>query len=373
MDRKKVVFGTILFLAILLIGSPVLAAGTIVTSQYNMEIYGFVKADFMYDDAGNAVGELLSFTNSDVDTSADFRASGRMSRLGFKISKDNFIGKVEGDFYGLGGSHTGFRLRHAYGKVNMGNFEVLLGQTWHLTPLELPGSNNFMCFGYNGALWHRVPQARLTYNFADNFSAAVAVAHPTNDVAEADNEATSSEEPLIEAQISKGFGFGELTLSGAMGTWEDTAGESGDIELVDLGYSFDLPASMKLNGQIWSGQNLQDFLGSPGMGYAGNEVEAKGGFANLTYDLGGKKAVNLAYGVSNPDENSSIQNWYSKNTTMLMNYEFPLASVATLSVEYARNTTEYSAGDVQYNAAQDEEGDQELEDNHFQFSAIFPF
>lgn len=121
----------------LLLGSSLVSTGAqaveIQAGDIKLNIGGYVRADFFYDDSQdlgstNFAGGLETNPTSE---DAHFRAQARQSRFG--LSADNGKAKLtlEGDFFGGGGNETvsnsyQFRLRHA--NIKYGNWTV--GQTW---------------------------------------------------------------------------------------------------------------------------------------------------------------------------------------------------------------------------------------------------
>lgn len=108
-----------------------LPAAAEVTSKLDINIYGYVKTDFIYSDHGTLTNEYRSYAVSGSKDAA-FRATGRGTRFGLNISSGaNISGRLESDFYGLtdsvggtAGTIVGIRLRHAYVTVKVGKSEI---------------------------------------------------------------------------------------------------------------------------------------------------------------------------------------------------------------------------------------------------------
>ncbi len=128
-----------------------------------IELYGYIKGDFMYDsdyNLGSTTFGLKSIGTAGGPAAGNFtRAQARQSRFGFNIDAGDFKAKVEGDFFGAGGTQA-YRLRHAYGQWN----GILVGQTWsNFMPLDsYPGTIDFQ--GPAGIPFARVGQVRYTYD-----------------------------------------------------------------------------------------------------------------------------------------------------------------------------------------------------------------
>jgi hypothetical protein len=181
-----------------------------------------------------------------------------------------------------------------------------------------------------------------------------------------DSEGTASGLPQIQAQAQLKTGKAKFTLVGAVGQWRNTAtGQKGDITLADLGYNIPLNPVLTLNGQLWTGRNLYDFLGGIGnMGYGSDEVKASGGFVNLKVKPAGNLSYNAAYGIDDPVNTKipAAATAKTKNMTMLANAVY-LYDKVTLTLEAARMTTEYKLNT----------GFKTVFNMHYQLSAKFPF
>ena len=351
-----------------------LAAQETAASKYKVNFYGFIKSDVSYDVHGAASDDYMMYVASELDSEKDFRSSARGTRFGLDITDgDKVSGKIETDFLGLNenvvgaasaGSTSDLRLRHAFVNLKAGKFDILAGQTWHLTPLEFSGTNNEFAMGYSGVLWMRAPQLRVTYKYNDKLSFAAAAVRPTRKLT--DSEGTASGLPQGQAQAQLKVGKAKFTLMGALGEWRNAAWQRGEVQLVDFGYNVPLTSMFTLNGQVWTGQNLYDFLGGIGnMGYEGAEVKASGGFANLLIKPAGRFSYNLAYGVDNP-VNSKIAasaTAKTKNSTLLANANWLVYDKVTVTLEAARQVTEYKLTT----------GYEDRDNLHYQLSFKFPF
>jgi hypothetical protein len=346
------------------------------TAKYKVNFYGHIKSDFIYDKHGVAADDYMKYVATERDLDRDYRSSARGTRFGLDITDgDKVSGKIETDFLGLSenvdaaatsaGTTADLRIRHAYVNLKAGKWDVLAGQTWHLLPLEFSGTNNEFALGYSGVLWMRAPQLRATYKADDRMTFALAAVRPT--VKLTDSEGTASGMPQFQAQAQLKAGKAKFTLMGAYGKWRNTTTMStGEVQLLDLGYNIPLGSMFTLNGQIWTGQNLADFLGGIGnMGYGGDEVKASGGFANLAIKPAGRLSYNLAYGVDNPSDSriAASATARTKNTTMMANVSCAAYDKVTVTLEAAKQTTEYKLTT----------GYAELDNLHYQLSFKFPF
>lgn len=158
--------------------------------KFGITFHGFVKTDIFYDSRQSVAvreghfylypkPELLDADGNDINANPSFNILSVQTRLKGVISGPDVLGAktsavIEGAFFG----HTemdvnGFRLRHAFAKLNWTSTELLVGQYWH--PMFVtecfPGTVSFNT-GAPFQPFTRNPQVRLTKYFG-NFSAAL--------------------------------------------------------------------------------------------------------------------------------------------------------------------------------------------------------
>ncbi|MBT3302124.1 MAG: hypothetical protein HOG05_00910 [Bacteroidetes bacterium] len=121
-------------------------------SSFGIQFHGFVNWQAFYDTRQMVEAREGMFTlypkNADYDhnlvdmnSASSFQMLAMTTRLSANISgPDVFKAKssalIEGDFTGVSnGDNNGFRLRHAYMKLNWENDELLIGHYWH--PLDV--------------------------------------------------------------------------------------------------------------------------------------------------------------------------------------------------------------------------------------------
>jgi len=152
--------------------------------KYGISFSGFLKSDFFYDTRENATireGHFLLYPKEksldadgkDINAKSSFNFLSIQSRLTGKISAPDAFGAktsgvLEADFFGNENAAfvdaNGFRLRHAFVKLNWEKTELLAGQYWH--PFFIPG-----CFSgvvsFNTGVpvqpFSRNPQVRITH------------------------------------------------------------------------------------------------------------------------------------------------------------------------------------------------------------------
>jgi hypothetical protein len=154
-------------------------------NKFGIKFSGFVKSDVFFDsrqtiDAREGhfllypAGENLDMNGEDINAKSKFNILSIQTRLTGKITGPDAFGAktsglIEGAFFGnIQSDINGFRLRHAFVKLNWTNTELLVGQFWH--PLFItscfPGTVSFNT-GAPFQPFARDPQIRLSQNLGD--------------------------------------------------------------------------------------------------------------------------------------------------------------------------------------------------------------
>jgi hypothetical protein len=295
-------------------------------SDTSITIYGYVKADLIYDvNEGNGdvfVPENISTSGKDEQR---FRAHARQTRFGIKTSTPTDMGplktRFEGDFFGSGGNQifsnsTSFRLRHAFGSVG----GLLAGQTWsNFMPIEsYPGTVDFN--GPAGLTFIRQAQLRYTHKIDDHLTLRGSVENSEFNGRAADGtvfgegrgglsgvNAGIDQAPDITAAAVYRDDWGLVKLAG-LGRYLGSPNDQGDG---DIGWGVGLSG----NAKLWpGGKVVGSFLYGDGVGrYLINgfgqdafvdadgdvhSIEAFGGAVQIRQQLTDTFAVAAAYGRS---------------------------------------------------------------------------
>lgn len=335
-----------LFCACLLLGGT-LTASAEVNSKLNIDIYGFVKTDFIYSDHGTTTNEYRTYAASG-STDRAFRASARGTRFGVNLSSGaNVSGKIEADFYGLtdsiggaAGTVSDLRLRHAYVTVKAGKYEILAGQTYYPITADIPETLNDYNMANSGTLYYRAPQLRLTYSPVKKLKLIAAVVRPTAKLTDA--EGTHSALPGVQGKIEKELGKARISLAAATGVWKSTVTQqTGDVSAVVAAFNVPL-APFTVYGEAWMGRNLSDFQSGLGnTGYDADAVPVKGGYLALKYKPAETLWFNLIYGVDDPDNSKVLPKGKTRNATALVNAIVRLYDCVETGLEISSLNTEY--------------------------------
>ncbi|MCB2219958.1 MAG: hypothetical protein KQI35_06140 [Bacteroidetes bacterium] len=154
-------------------------------SKFGIKFSGFVNSDLYFDsrqtiDARDGFfllypsGENLDINGDDINAKSKMNLLSIQTRLTGKITGPDAFGAktsgmIEGAFFGnIGTDINGFRLRHAFVKLNWTNTELLVGQFWHpmFVTACFPGTVSFNT-GAPFQPFSRNPQIRLSQKLGD--------------------------------------------------------------------------------------------------------------------------------------------------------------------------------------------------------------
>lgn len=155
-------------------------------SKFGITLSGFVKTDMFYDSRQTVSireGHFLLYPDNvsldadkkDINAKSAFNILSIQSRLRVTATGPEVIGAkptgvIEADFFGNENANfsdvNGFRLRHAFVKLNWESTELLAGQYWHpmFIAESFPGTLSFNT-GSPFQPFSRNPQIRLTKTF----------------------------------------------------------------------------------------------------------------------------------------------------------------------------------------------------------------
>ncbi|GAB4290961.1 MAG: hypothetical protein Kow0068_16330 [Marinilabiliales bacterium] len=162
--------------------SPLFAQNDKDESNFGIKFSGFVKADYMFDTRQTVAvreGHFLLYPKAvendaegkDINAVPNLNMLAIQSRLTGKITGPDAFGAktsgvIEGAFFGHSdGDINGFRLRHAFVKLDWGKTNLIAGQYWHAMFVTecFPGVISFNT-GVPFQPFSRNPQLRITHS-----------------------------------------------------------------------------------------------------------------------------------------------------------------------------------------------------------------
>lgn len=153
--------------------------------KFGIKFHGFVKTDIFYDSRQSVAvreghfylypkPEVLDKDGNDINANPNFNILSIQTRLKGIITGPDVLGAktsalIEAAFFGhTGPDINGFRLRHAFAKLDWTNTQLLVGQYWH--PMFItecfPGTVSFNT-GAPFQPFTRNPQIRVTQKMGD--------------------------------------------------------------------------------------------------------------------------------------------------------------------------------------------------------------
>ena len=340
-----------------------------------MEIYGYIKADAAYDTQRTMIGNfnmwVLPEAGSDDDN--QFNLTAKQTRFGIKAFGPGFaggdiFGKIEMDFYGSGAENKAeLRMRHAYVQMDWDESDIslLAGQTWDVvSPLNAP-TINFLPLGHCGNTGYRRPQVRLSKGFEVGESSIldfqVAASRTIGDIWGADVRDTGEDAgiPTFQgrAALSLPLMTEKNTTIGVSGHWgredyeQDTpvgSHKEFDTWMVCLDLTLPVTDVIKMQGEIWTGENLDSYLGGIGQGVNQTtlkEIAGSGGWAALTFGPFEQWLFNVGGGYDKPDKGDLNDGMRDKNFAVFGNTWYSFSSCLKLGLELSYWKTEYKNSD----------------------------
>ena len=378
-------------------GAPVAKAGRGFTSKLGKKVdfYGFFKIDAAYSDSKAVGKDYILFALPEIGSSNDddFNLNFKHSRFGFLIKTKeggyDIVGNMEFDFYGdMSGkddpNKAGIRVRKAWVQFGKDDWNIRAGMDWMLLTQLYPHLSNFPSGALMGNIGYRIPQVRFTklFNFSGNrLTTQLAFDKVWGDAWKDPlkpyiDTGSDSGLPDVQGRIAYDFALAGVKLHlGAIGHYgkEQVDLVSGTKYLDTYSYGLEFGISptgwLSLTGKIWAGRNLGGwYTGGVGQGVLyvdsqglytkltdvkdskptdAKEIDAKGGWVELTLKPSPKWVFHTGYGVDNPDNDDFkygsqvYTKARTKNTMYYANGLYKMTPSLGFMLEYLRVKTDY--------------------------------
>lgn len=338
-------------------------------SQFDINFYGYVKLDAAYDSHRTSHGNFQFWTLPEGSEANDdeFSLTANQTRFGMDITGPEIRGgqtmvKLEADFYGAGAPANSAtpRMRKAYLDWDFGDWSLRFGQDTDTFQTLVPVSVDFAYFMDRGNLGLRRPQARVTRvlrlsektTLTGKLSFARDIGGDLDRGGQEDGADVGFPDvqwnlilktPLIagnEATFSLSGHYGREELDPAPGI------RSGEYDSWSLIGSFIIPLhkTLKLQGSVFTGANLDIYFGGIGQGIntvLGTEIHSTGGWAQLVWNPNETWNFNLAYGVDDPDNDDLNIAARSLNEHYVGSVFYNFSKHLCFGLEYAYLETSY--------------------------------
>ncbi|MBI4830027.1 MAG: hypothetical protein HY801_00405 [Candidatus Lindowbacteria bacterium] len=372
--------------------------------------YGFIRLDMAYDDSATShgAGNVLAFVWPEdgskpvVQRNDDstFTTTATATRLGLNFEGPEFVGgnikgKVEIDFDEAAGSDSGgdvtahrIRMRHAYAELLYPTWSLMAGQNWDIVAPRIPNMLDCMVMWGSGNVGYRRPQVRVSKWWdvdGSKITGQLSLNHADRKAADDIDkdlilDGADSSWPMGEARLGVDTVIlGErklsLGLSGALGEEElDFPTNPGSKQHVDVwlialdGSVTIIPNLLTLQGEIWTGEDLDAFMGGVFQGIAKETTEftgidSSGGFLAAALTPRKNLQFNFGYGIDDPDDDDGLSldnSSRSQNYTLFGNAIWTVVPNFDVGLELAWHETKW-------------EGQEDGDDFRIQSAVIYKF
>ena len=342
-------------------------------ANLDVQVYGRIKADAAFDTSRLDTGNYARWVNSEGDNHNDheLNITANETRLGLRIKGPETddvktSGVIEGDFYGGGAENKpNPMMRHAYMQIDWVKcgLSLLAGQTWDvISPLN-PPVLNYSVQWWAGNIGYRRPQVRLTkvceLGGGTSLKLETALARDIGRTSGFDpgDSGEDSGLPSFQGRASLTFPFlaGQKATIGVSGHYApeeydtDAAGRNINADSWSANLDMDLPllSWLRLKGEMFTGQDLDAYLGGIGQGVTVTpthliEIRGTGGW--LAASLGPWEAWTLNFGCSGEfidDGDVTSASARTCNSAIFGNAIYKINSHASVGVEVSRWLTLY--------------------------------
>ncbi len=344
-----------------------------VWSNLDVQLYGYIKGDASYDTSRTNPGNYVMYVDSEATRNNDneFNMTANQTRLGFNINGPasetmKASGKVEFDLYGNYASENKAKLqmRHAYMTLLWPKLDLslIIGQTWDVVSPLNPNTLNYPVLWDAGNTGYRRPQIRLTKGLTLSEKISMkfegAIARTIGRSSLADPTVVESGEddgfPTVQGRVSITFPFvgpkpTVVGLSGHRGREEydiDAAGTNEDFESQGVFFDASMPVTkwLTLQGELFSGRNLDNYYGGIGQGVNTttlNEISSKGGWIAASLGPWSKWAFNVGAGIDDVDSDDVAANARTLNSSVFANAIYSWNKNVQAGFELSRWNTDY--------------------------------
>lgn len=327
-------------------------------------VYGYLKFDALYENGYSSHGNFAIWAADPKDNDGLFHATANQTRLGFKFKGVSFgdfkvTGQLEMDFYGGGSENKAHPyMRHAFIKISNGSLSIVAGQYWDIINPLNPFTLNYPVLWGAGNMGYRRAQLSFRKDFKSEKSTISVQGGIFRNIAsdydgDGINDGVASGAPMVQGRLSGKFLVADK-VSLQLGLSGHYASSKGDNEFSSNSMNVDfllvLSPKVKIVAEYFSGKNLSVFLGGIAQGVNtvdGIEVETKGFYVNLQYNLNKKATFGIGYGMDDPDDDTLSAGGRAKNTSIFANVLYKLSSSIKIGFELSNFTTEFKGMDEQ--------------------------
>lgn len=324
------------------------AQDNISDSKLTIQPYGYFKLDMIYDSDLMSIGNFARWVkpNSERDPIPTTHITANESRLGFLINKGDISGKIEFDFFGVGGGENkpGLMVRKAYVQAKLKNFTIRAGQDSDVISPLVPGTINYTVAWWAGDIGYRRPMLKL-FNTSNGFTWTAAIARNIGGDINGDeiDDGTAAVIPELQGRLAyKLFEKHTIGVSGHYAQ-RDILGTNGKYEAwsANIDLSAKITQHLTLNGSSYVGSNTASMLGGIGNASTMDGVASQGGWLNLKFNPKPNYSVSAGIVMDDPCDCDLNDGARSKNTTIFANTYYDILQGFLIGFEVSYWATEY--------------------------------
>lgn len=317
-------------------------------SKLTIQPYGYFKLDMIYDSDLMSIGNFARWVkpNSERDPIPTTHITANESRLGFLINKGDISGKIEFDFFGVGGGENkpGLMVRKAYAQAKLKNFTIRTGQDSDVISPLVPGTINYTVAWWAGDIGYRRPMVKL-FNTNNALIWTFALARNIGGDINGDGIDDGSAAVIPEFQGRLAYKFFEKHTIGVSGHYSvrDTLGTDGKYEAwsANIDLSAKINQHLTLNSSFYIGSNTASMLGGIGNASTMDGVASQGGWFNLKFNPKTNYSISTGIVMDDPCDCNLNNGARSKNTTIFANVYHDILQGFLIGFEVSYWATEY--------------------------------
>ena len=317
-------------------------------SKLTIQPYGYFKLDMIYNTDQMSIGNFARWVlpQSTDDATPTTHITANESRLGFLVNNGDISGKIEFDFFGVGGGENkpGLMVRKAYVQAKLKNFTIRVGQDSDVISPLVPGTINYTVAWWAGDIGYRRPMVKL-FNTNNGFTWTTAIARNIGGDINGDgfDDGTAALIPEFQGRLAyKLFNKHTIGFSGHYAQ-RDTLGTDGKYEAwsANLDLNAKITQHLTLNGSSYVGSNTASMLGGIGNASTMDGVASQGGWLNLKFNPKTNYSISTGIVMDDPCDCDLNDGARSKNTTIFANAYYDILQGFLIGFEVSYWSTEY--------------------------------
>lgn len=346
----------------------------LISEGNRFKLYGFLRLDLIGDShRPNNAQTILFITSEDPrlgrPSAGNYTMHPRLTRFGIDYTGPQVLGgaklsgKFEADFQN-GGSESRqiIRIRHAYLRMQWGDFSILGGQTWDIVSPLIPTVNNDTLMWNAGNVGDRRPQLRFSYQPRSgrgrwDLTAGIGLTGAIDSQDLDGNGFRDGEEsglPNLQARVGyslpswikdQSASFGISGLYSWMDTSRPVAGRTRlNGQLVNLDGALPLTDRLSIRGEGWWGRALADVRGGAGQTFNPNDgrlIRSRGGFIELSGKISPRWSFHPGFTTDDPVDEDVPVAGRTRNRAFYLANRFTLGNNFLIGADYLRWKTNY--------------------------------